>query len=165
MSEPFIGEIRLVGFNFAPVGWAFCDGSVVPIDQNSTLFALIGTTYGGDGQQTFALPNLLGRTPIHFNSSFPLSSLGGLESVILTTPQLPQHSHPLAASTAPATTTAASGNLLSGSAATVYVAPTAVAATGAVTTLTGSNQPHDNMAPYLCVNFVISLFGVFPSQN
>ncbi|MEO7717701.1 MAG: tail fiber protein [Capsulimonas sp.] len=165
MSEPYIGEIRMVGFSFAPNGWALCNGSTLAISQNDALFNLIGTTYGGDGVQTFNLPNLLGRTPIHFSSNIPLGAIAGSETVTLISAQLPPHSHPLRAMNGPASTTTATGVLLASASVNVYTPPTSVVATTTVTTATGGGQPHDNMAPYLCVNFAISLFGVYPSQN
>lgn len=166
---PFIGEIRLFAGNFAPSGWAFCHGQVMPISENDTLFTLIGTTYGGDGQSTFALPNLQSRIPLHQGGAFVLGESGGVESVTLTTSQIPQHSHAPMGTASTASSTDSAGNVGARvTAAAVFpygtdnpaqpLSPSAVAPTG-------GSQPHDNMQPYLCVNFIISLFGVFPSAT
>ncbi len=172
MGQPFIGEIRMFGGNFAPAGWAFCDGQLVPISENDTLFTLIGTTYGGDGQETFALPNLMSRVPIHMGTgssgtTYQLGESGGVEEVTLTTQQTPIHTHPLIASTGGGNANAPAGNLTGESAAVkIYIseAPSAAMNPQAVTPVGGS-QPHDNMQPFLCISFIISLFGVFPSQT
>jgi microcystin-dependent protein len=153
------------GWNFAPSGWAFCDGSLMAISQNTTLFTLIGTTYGGDGQSTFALPDLRGRLPIHQGNTFTIGQSLGTETVTLTTSQIPGHSHPLQASISGATAADPTGQTFAASSLDVYVPPTSVALTNDVTTSTGGGQSHDNRMPYLCITFVISLFGVFPSQN
>lgn len=169
MSQPFIGEIRMFAGNFAPVGWSFCNGAIIPIDQNDALFNLIGTTYGGDGQTTFALPNLQSRIPIHVGPGFALGQAAGAETVTLTTSQIPAHSHvPQASnvSTSPPNVTSPAGNVwaqstlgaFSSAAPTLSMDPAAIGSTG-------GSQPHDNMVPYLVVNFIISLFGVFPSQS
>jgi microcystin-dependent protein len=167
MSSPFIGEIRMVGFNFAPVGWAFCDGSVMPIDQNVALFQLIGTTYGGDGQATFALPDLRSRVPVHVGPGFTLAQSGGVESVTLTTNQMPSHSHLPQADANNGNSSDPTGHVWAQSQASrQYVAGGSANApmnAGAMAS-TGGSQPHDNMLPFLAVNFVISLFGIFPSQ-
>jgi microcystin-dependent protein len=165
MSSPFIGEIRMFGGNFAPAGWAFCDGSLLPISQNDALFNLIGTTYGGDGVNTFALPDLRSRVPVHQGPGFALAQSGGAETVTLTVNQIPAHSHvPQAKSTqgsqpSPANNVWAlsSGNQYSNLAPSVSMAPGAMGQTG-------GSQPHDNMAPFLAINFILSLFGIFPSQ-
>ncbi|HWE63358.1 MAG TPA: tail fiber protein [Chloroflexota bacterium] len=169
MSQSFIGEIRMFGGNFAPVGWAFCDGSLLAIDQNDALFNLIGTTYGGDGQSTFALPNLQGRIPIHQGPGFTLGQTGGAETVTLTRNQMPIHTHTAVADSNNATTGSPVGNVWAAvtSNLTKAYATTAGATpmnAGALATVGGS-QPHDNMKPYLAVNFIISLFGTFPSQS
>lgn len=169
MSQPYVGEIRMFGGNFAPAGWMFCEGQLLPISEYETLFNLIGTTYGGDGQTTFALPDLRGRLPIHQGNGFTLAETGGVETVTLTTSTIPAHSHPYLASTAGGNTNAPAGNVLcalstAGSnylfpaAGTVPMAPNAIGSTG-------GSQPHDNFQPYLCISFIISLFGVFPSQT
>jgi microcystin-dependent protein len=173
MSQPFIGEIRLVGFNFAPVGWSLCNGATLPISQNSALFNLIGTTYGGNGQTTFQLPNLLGRVPIHqgtsrTGASFLLAQVSGTETVTLTASQVPAHSHPFAVNSQPGTTKDPSGNYIAApphALGNTYIPPNTVEATGASTSSTGGSQPHNNMQPFLAVNFIFSLFGIFPSQS
>ena len=169
MSSPYVGEIRMGGWNFAPNGWAFCDGSLQAISQNQTLFQLIGTTYGGDGQSTFALPDLRGRLPVHQGTntfgSYIIGQLAGTETVTLATSQIPSHNHALQGSTSGAASTDPTGQTFAGSSLDVYVPPTSLASTNDSTTSTGGGQPHDNRMPYLCISFVISLFGIFPSQN
>ena len=169
---PYVGEIRLFAGNFAPAGWAFCDGQLLPISENETLFQLIGTTYGGDGQNTFALPDLRSRVPIHFGTGTGLSNRvlgqsGGVEEVTLTASQIPNHTHAFLASTAPGTQSNPAGSLPSASpSVTLYLeeAPTVNMNTSVITPAGGS-QPHSNMQPYLCINFIISLFGIFPSPT
>ena len=171
MSDPYTGEIRLFGGNFAPVGWAFCDGSLLAIDQFDVLFQLIGTTYGGDGQQTFALPDLRGRIPIHYGSgpglsTYTIGEIGGVETVTLTTQQIPTHNHPVGAangatgttpvSAVPAAVTAGARYYSGTPSGTVPMTPSGV---------TGGNQPHENMAPFLCVSFIICQFGTYPSPT
>ncbi len=167
MAQPYVGEIRMFAGNFAPAGWLFCDGSLLAISENETLFTLIGTTYGGDGQSTFALPDLRGRVPIHNGTGFILAETGGVEEVTLTVNQIPAHSHPLLASASNAATSSAGGNVLAQTpsytpyialAPNVSMAPQAIGGTG-------GSQPHSNYQPYLCLNFIISLFGIFPSQT
>ncbi len=154
--------------NFAPAGWAFCNGQLVAISQNDALFSLIGTTYGGDGQNTFALPDLRGRIPIHQGLGFNLAQNGGVEMVTLTTAQLPSHTHPGGCSTNDGNN-ASPANAIPGvnTTALAYVpvaSPQANMNAGAIGN-TGGSQPHDNMQPYLCVSFIISLFGIFPSPT
>ena len=175
MSSPFVGEIRPAGFNFNPAGWLFCDGSLVPISQFDTVFNLIGTTYGGDGQSTFALPDLRGRVPVHMGTggggTYTIGQTGGVESVTLTVSQIPAHNHPMVGtSNAGVSNNVANsvpGNgqpVYSSSAPTVnldYVSPGGPAMIHPA----GGNQPHDNMQPYLVLNFIISMFGIFPSQT
>jgi len=167
MAQPYVGEIRIFAGNFAPAGWMFCEGQLLPISENETLFQLIGTTYGGDGQSTFALPDLRGRIPLHFGNGFTLAETGGVETVTLTVPQIPVHSHALLASTAAGTLNSPGGNVIAASATvTVYIEDVTDAnmssnSIGAV----GGSQPHNNFQPYLCVDFIISLFGIFPSQT
>ena len=168
MSSPFIGEIRMFGGNFAPVGWAFCNGALMPIAENDALFNLIGTTYGGDGQTTFALPDLQSRVPVHVGPGFALGQSGGVESVTLTTSQIPAHSHvPQANSAAGTQPSPANGvwastnpsiNNYSNVAPSLNMDPAAIGPSG-------GSQPHDNMVPFLAVNFILSLFGIFPSQT
>lgn len=165
MSEPYVGEIRVVGFNFAPVGWAFCNGQLLAISEYETLFNLIGTTYGGDGQTTFGLPDLQGRIPIHQGSGFVLAQSSGTETVTLTTQQIPAHSHPLKAQTAGGTQPSPAGGVWADSSLGQFSTSSPTATMAASLQNSGGSQPHDNMPPFLTVNFVISLFGVFPSQN
>jgi microcystin-dependent protein len=168
MAQPYVGEIRMFGGNFAPAGWMFCEGQLIPISENETLFNLIGTTYGGDGQSTFALPDLRGRLPVHQGNGFILAQTGGVESVTLTANQIAAHSHPLTASTNNATTANAQSNILAQIPSyTPYIAGFSPNSTLQSTSITpnGGSQPHDNFQPYLCVDFIISLFGIFPSQT
>ena len=166
MSSPYVGEIRMFAGNFAPVGWAFCQGQIIPISENETLFQLIGTTYGGDGQSTFALPNLASRIPIHSGTGFTLGQVGGAESVTLTTAQIPAHSHVPQAFDGPGTQGSPASGVWAQSADNNYStnAPS-VNMSGVAIGATGGSQPHDNMIPFLVVNFIISLFGIFPTQN
>jgi microcystin-dependent protein len=169
MAQPYVGEIRMFGGNFAPAGWAFCEGQLLPISENDALFQLIGTNYGGDGQTTFALPDLRGRVPIHMANGFPLAQNGGAETVTLTAQQIPAHNHPALAtnnagnSGSPSNKVLAAGSVVS---TTPYgtdapLSPLHPSTIGSV----GGSQPHNNLQPYLCVNFIISLFGIFPSQT
>jgi len=167
MAQPYVGEIRMFGGNFAPAGWMFCEGQLLPISENETLFNLIGTTYGGDGQNTFSLPDLRGRVPVHQGNGFTLSETGGVETVTLTVSQIPQHSHPFLASSNNATDSNPTGNTVGQVGATqIYreVAPASAMSTKSCTQ-TGGSQPHDNFQPYLCISFIISLFGIFPSPT
>jgi microcystin-dependent protein len=166
MSIPYVGELKLFAGNFAPQGWMLCEGQLLPIAEYETLFQLIGTYYGGDGQDTFALPDLRGRVPVHQGNGFVPAETGGVERVTLTPIEMPTHSHSLRASDA-AATGSGPGNAVLAATGTVssYGSATSQAmATGALTTVGGS-QPHDNMAPYLAVNYIISLFGIFPSPT
>ncbi len=166
MAQPYIGEIRLFGGNFAPAGWAFCSGQLMAIAENDALFALIGTTYGGDGQTTFGLPDLRGRVPVHQGNGYILAQTGGVEQVTLTVNQTPIHSHlPQASNTGGSDNP--SGNFW-GSTATgkpYSAAPPAVQMNAGAIGASGGSQPHDNMIPFLCVSYIISLFGIFPSPN
>ncbi|MCX6982625.1 MAG: tail fiber protein [Verrucomicrobia bacterium] len=167
MGQPYVGEIRMFGGNFAPAGWAFCDGSLLAISENDVLFSLIGTTYGGDGQNTFALPDLRGRLPVHQGAGFVLAQSGGVEAVTLTVNQIPAHTHPLVGAAAPGDQVSPAGNVLAHSfSVTPYVndVPTGAMNPGTVASA-GGNQPHENMQPFLCVSFIISLFGIFPSPT
>ncbi len=166
MAQPYVGEIRMFAGNFAPAGWMFCEGQLLPISENETLFNLIGTTYGGDGQSTFALPDLRGRVPIHQGNGFILAETGGSESVTLTVNQLPAHRHPLIASTATGGPNPAGAVLATSTAVDVYRESTAANAMAAASIgPVGGSQPHTNFQPYLCVDFIISLFGIFPSPT
>ncbi len=169
-NQPYVGEISLVGFNFAALDFALCSGALLSIAQNTVLFELIGTTYGGDGQNTFALPDLRGRAPVHMSSTgYVIGQLGGAELVTLTQNQLPQHAHQVAAA-------AAAGSRQSPAAAALATArdpayavpallPVTVAMGASAISPAGGSQPHDNMPPYVVMNYQISLFGVFPSQG
>jgi microcystin-dependent protein len=167
MAQPYVGEIRIFAGNFAPAGWMFCEGQLLPISQNETLFQLIGTTYGGDGQSTFALPDLRGRLPLHQGNGFILAETGGAEQVTLTTQQIPAHAHPLTATTAVGTAASPQGSVLaaSGSSNVYRQGPGAVALSNQTVGPIGGSQPHTNLQPYLCVDFIISLFGIFPSPT
>lgn len=169
MAQPYVGETRMFAGNFAPAGWMFCEGQLLPISEYETLFNLIGTTYGGDGQSTFALPDLRGRIPVHMGNGFTLAETGGVEEVTLTVSQIPAHSHPLLATTNLASSTNPQGNL--GAPNNVFGvfpygtdAPRLNLSPNSVTSVGGS-QPHTNFQPYLCVDFIISLFGIFPSPT
>src|SRR5687768_1700220 len=173
MAQPYVGEIRMFAGNFAPAGWMFCSGQLLPISENETLFQLIGTTYGGDGQETFALPNLQSRVPIHQGQgpglgSYVLAETGGVESVTLTINQIPAHNHAMLAT----------GNNQQLSQENAYFATVASSQAGGMAYLdgtanvplapqsvnpTGGSQPHDNIQPTLCISYIISLFGIFPS--
>jgi microcystin-dependent protein len=173
MGQPYVGEIRMFAGNFNPAGWMFCAGQLLPISQYETLFNLIGTTYGGDGQSTFALPDLRGRVPIHQGtlggSNYTIGELAGSETVTLTTNQIPSHNHALQATTGAGSALAPTGLVLSQptgiAGPQTYVTPTAATPLANTSTITGGSQPHENMQPYLVVSFIISLFGIFPSQN
>jgi microcystin-dependent protein len=164
---PFIGEIRIFAGNFAPAGWAFCDGQLLPISENDALFTLLGTTFGGDGQETFALPDLRGRLPLHQGNSFIIGQNGGVEEVTLTTNHLPTHSHPYLASGGPGSSSTPVGHVHGEvPSLNVYIDdnPNANFSPASIT-FAGGSQPHNNLQPYQCVNFIISLFGIFPSRN
>jgi len=172
MAQPYVGEIRLFAGNFPPVGWMFCDGQLLPISENETLFQLIGTTYGGDGESTFALPNLQSRVPIHQGTgpegaNYQLAETGGVESVTLTTQQIPIHTHAFLGSSTAATLTSPKDSVVGTSAQVDYltIATASVAMNANAITPVGGSQPHDNLQPYLCINFIISLFGIFPSPT
>lgn len=166
MSSPYIGEIRMFAGTFAPLGWEFCQGQLMSIQDYDTLFYLIGTTYGGDGVDYFALPNLSSRIPVHRGPSHPFASTGGVEAVTLTTNQIPNHRHPLAASTATATSSTPAGQVWAASRDLPYsdaaapLVPMAPQALGP----SGGSQPHDNMPPFLAINFIISMYGIYPTQ-
>lgn len=170
--DPYLGEIRMFGGNFAPQGWALCNGQLLPISENDALFALIGTTYGGDGQTTFALPDLQGRVFIHqgtnprTGTTYDMGEQSGTENVTLLTPQLPNHSHVVVGQKENGSAETPNGNYFAQSTNATYStnAPNATMASGLVVPA-GGGQPHDNMMPYLAVNFIIALQGIFPSQN
>jgi microcystin-dependent protein len=167
MGQPYVGEIRMFGGNFPPNGWAFCDGSLIPISENDTLFNLIGTTYGGDGQSTFALPDLRGRLPMHRSSTIPHGQSGGVETVTLTVQQMPAHSHAFLGSSNQGGSTNPPANVVAQiPGGNAYIQDVASVAFNAQSLLsTGGSQPHENLQPFLCVSFIIALYGVYPTQN
>lgn len=172
MSEPFVGEIRMFAGNFAPRGWAFCDGQLLAVSQNDALFSLLGTTYGGDGRTTFGLPDLRGRIPIHAGDGPGLSprrlgSKGGGENVTLTVNQLPSHNHTYSGTNNDALRTAPNASFPARSVADLYKAGSAVAVDMSSQSLAnaGGSQPHTNLMPYLCINFIIALVGIYPSRH
>jgi len=171
MSDPFIGEIRMFGGNFPPAGWAFCEGQTLAIAENDALFALIGTTYGGDGQVTFNLPDLRGRVPIHqgqgpgLSQNYVLGEQAGVESVTLSQNQIPSHSHPAMAATVGNTTSPVGAIWAGVTSGAVYRANASADVAMKSVQPTGGNQPHENLMPSLCVSFIISLFGIFPSST
>jgi microcystin-dependent protein len=167
MAQPYVGEIRMFAGNFAPAGWMLCDGSIVPISENEVLFQLIGTTYGGDGQSTFALPDLRGRLPLHQGGGFALAETGGAEAITLTVTQIPAHTHTALATNDAGTQSNPSGlvpgrvtgnDIYGADSPFVNMAPTTISPVG-------GSQPHTNFQPYLCINFIISLFGIFPTPT
>ena len=167
MSEPYIGEVKMFGGNFAPLSYAFCDGSIIPISQNDTLFALIGTIYGGDGQTTFALPDLRGRIPLHQGNGFVIGQVAGTETVTLNNQQLAAHSHQVAVSSNAGSSVSPQNNIIAGTGSfNTYNAATADNQMGGqMIGGAGSSQPHNNMMPYLCITFIICLEGIFPPRN
>jgi microcystin-dependent protein len=167
MAQPYVGEIRMFAGNFPPNGWMFCEGQILPISENETLFQLIGTTYGGDGESTFALPNLSSRVPVHQGNGVAMAEQAGVETVTLTVQQIPSHPHSfLAAGTDGNQITAAGALPATSLNITPYInqPPDANFNSSAITPAGGS-QPHENLQPFLCINFVISLFGIFPSPT
>lgn len=166
MSNPYVGEIRMFGGNFAPSGWNFCDGSLLSIANYATLFNLIGTTYGGDGQNTFAVPDLRGRIPVHQGNGYVIGQLGGTETVTLTVSQIPAHAHTANGNSTGSGSPSPSGAVWGNWSDNQFTSAGATGQmNGAALGNAGGNQPHDNLMPYLCVNFIISLFGIYPSQN
>jgi microcystin-dependent protein len=172
MSSPYVGEIRMFASSFAPAGWAMCNGQQVPISQNDTLFTLIGTMYGGDGQETFNLPDMQGRAPIHAGTgtdgiNYQQAEKAGVESVTLTIQQIPVHSHSLLGTLEPATKVEPTGALLGTSGVVNYARETAPNNNMNANSLTavGGSQPHDNMMPYLVITFILSLYGIYPTQT
>jgi microcystin-dependent protein len=173
MDQPYVGEIRMFAGNFPPSGWQFCEGQSLPIAENDVLFQLIGTTYGGDGESTFNLPNLASRVPLHMGTgpdgtTYQIGELAGTEQETLTVQQIPNHTHPLTASTAPGTQANPGGTVLAQTPASItpYIedTPSVSMAAGAIGGAGGS-QPHENTQPFLCINFIISLFGIYPSPT
>lgn len=175
MAQPYVGEIRMFAGNFPPLGWMFCDGATLSISENEVLFQLIGTTYGGDGQETFQLPNLASRVPIHMGTgpdgtTYQIGEMAGVEQVTLTTQQIPNHTHSVLAGNAASSqmpggaifapaTSAQAGVKMYG------VDTPLVSLNGGSVTQVGGNQPHENCQPFLCINFIISLYGIFPSPT
>jgi microcystin-dependent protein len=170
MSNPFVGEIRMFGGSFAPAGWAFCAGQLMPISENDTLFTLIGTTYGGDGQETFGLPDLQGRTPVHqgtlSGTTYTIGETGGVESVTLSTNQMPAHNHAILASQDVGNSPNSTNNVIarSGQVNAFLNANPTVNMNAGLLGAVGGSQPHENMQPYLVISYIISLFGIFPHQ-
>jgi microcystin-dependent protein len=174
MSDPYIGEIRIFAGNFAPAGWAFCDGSQLAISENDTLFTLIGTTYGGDGQTTFNLPDLRGRVPLHngtlpgVGTNFIIGETLGVESVTITSQTMPLHTHPLLGADVPGEQQPPANNVTARShtgTTFLYVVEVPSDLMAPAIGALGGSQPHENLMPYLCINFIISLFGIFPSPT
>jgi microcystin-dependent protein len=173
MPEPYVGEIRMFAGNFPPNGWMFCEGQPLPISENDVLFQLIGTTYGGDGEETFNLPNLASRVPIHQGTgpdgtTYQMGEMAGTEQETLTVQQIPNHTHPLTVSTAAGSAPSPVGNVLAstaGSIALYYDGGVDGSTNAGAIGPAGGSQPHENTQPFLCINFIISLFGVFPSQT
>ncbi|WP_274653900.1 phage tail protein [Paenibacillus humicola] len=166
MSEPFIGEIRQFGFGFAPKGWHICDGSILPISNNQALFSILGTTYGGNGTTTFALPDLRGRVPVKFSSSIALGEMSGEENHTLTVQEMPVHTHGAMADSAAPSSREATGNAWTNT-GTIMMYQSAANTTmnGAALSASGGGQPHPNMQPYNVVNYCIALQGIYPSRN
>jgi microcystin-dependent protein len=167
MAQPYVGEIRMFAGNFPPAGWMFCEGQSLPISENETLFQLIGTTYGGDGQETFVLPDLRGRVPLHQGNNFLLAETGGVEEVTLSTQQMPAHNHAMFGSLNTASGATPTNAVIGKSTsidAFINAQPGTALNAQAITPI-GGNAPHENMQPYLCVDFIISLFGIFPSPT
>lgn len=170
MSEQYLSEIRMVAFNFPPKGWAFCNGQILSIQQNQALFSILGTTYGGNGQTTFALPNLQGRVPLHFGSSpqggsYTLGQIAGEPAVTLISSQMPAHTHQVKANSGANTNAASNTAVPGGGGAPGYGSATDTAMNPQIVGMTGGSQPHNNMQPYLVINFCIALVGIFPSRN
>jgi microcystin-dependent protein len=166
MSEPFLGEVRMFAGNFAPLGWTLCDGKLLAISENDALFALLGTTYGGNGVTNFAVPDLRGRVPIHVGSGISQGQVAGVESVTLLQTQIAGHTHPMVASLDVPTLETPANNVTGQAAARIYRAgaPT-VSLAGSAMNIAGGSQPHDNMQPYLTLNFIIATTGIFPQQG
>jgi microcystin-dependent protein len=165
VSDPYLGEIRMIAFGYPPRGWALCDGAILPINTNQAVFALLGTSYGGDGVSTFALPDLRGRVPVHTDNGVPLGSAGGEESHVLTRNEMPQHTHQLSASTAAADVVSPAGAAWGVTKKPAYGAGSDTGMAPAALGAAGQSQPHDNMPPFLTVHFAIALAGIFPSRN
>jgi microcystin-dependent protein len=165
MSEPFLGEIKIISWNFPPKGWTFCNGQLLPINQNQALFSILGTTYGGDGRQTFGLPNLQGRMPVHVGNGIVLGELGGETAHTLNISELPAHNHVPNGANVASDAASAGNNQWCNNTNNIYNSTGGNSMLPACITATGGSQPHENMSPYLVLNYVIALQGIFPSQN
>jgi microcystin-dependent protein len=165
MSEPYLGEIKVITWNFPPKGWSFCNGQLLPINQNQALFSILGTTYGGDGRVTFGLPNLQGRVPVHFGDGIVLGELGGETAHTLNISELPAHNHVPTGSGNGPTSPSIGGNLWAPNNSRPFAANGSTPMNPATILPKGGSQPHENMSPYLVLNFIIALQGIFPSQN
>jgi microcystin-dependent protein len=166
MSEAFMGEIRIMSFNFPPRNWALCNGQFLPINQNQALFSLLGTQYGGNGQTTFALPDLRGRVPLHFGQSYGIGQTGGEASHTVSQSEMPQHAHFLMGTTGAADQTSPAGNSFARPASYVYKPPQQpIAMSPAAVTNVGGSQPHENRQPFTVLSYCICLIGIFPSRN
>ena len=170
MGQPYVGEIRMFAGNFAPNGWMFCEGATLPISENEVLFQLIGTTYGGDGEETFNLPNLASRVPIHMGTgpdgtTYQLGEMAGTEQETLTVQQIPNHTHPPLGSNTAAAQNTPGGAMFAQAVNNPYAVVSPINMSPQVVGPAGGSQPHENTQPFLCINFIISLFGVFPSQT
>jgi microcystin-dependent protein len=168
MAQPYVGELRMFAGNFAPAGWMFCEGQLLDISENETLFNLIGTTYGGDGESTFGLPDLRGRLPVHQGNGSVLAEVGGAEEITLTVGQMAGHTHPLLATTSPGNSSNAQNDDISSSPSLLLYVEGQSPDTNlspSVVGPVGGSQPHTNFQPYLCVDFIISLYGIFPSPT
>nr|WP_295932431.1 tail fiber protein [uncultured Dyadobacter sp.] len=171
MGQPYVGEVRMFAGSFAPAGWAFCSGQTLPISENEVLFQLIGTTYGGDGEETFNLPDLQGRLPLHMGTgrsgtTYQIGERAGTESETLTTQQIPAHTHGFRATADLANSTSPNNTVIGVSSATsAFIADSASEPMKSALSPAGGSQPHENMQPYLCISFIISLYGIFPSQT
>ncbi|HEV3351664.1 MAG TPA: tail fiber protein [Acidimicrobiales bacterium] len=164
-DEPFLGEIKIISWNFPPKGWAFCNGQLLAINQNQALFSILGTTYGGDGRVNFGLPNLQEKAPLHFGNGFSLGQTGGEKTHSLVIGELPGHTHPVKASANAADQGSPAGNLWANSGELNYAATPNTSMNPASVASIGGGQPHQNESPYLVLNFIIALVGIFPSQN
>jgi microcystin-dependent protein len=165
MAEPFLSELRLMSFTFAPKGWALCNGQLLPINQNQALFSLLGTTYGGDGRVNFALPDVRGRVPIHVGAGHTLGERGGEQTHTLSVSEMPQHTHGLNATTVDADTNLVAGTIFAAAANAYNAVASLLALPAATVTMTGGSQAHPNMQPYLVLSWCIALQGIFPSPN
>jgi microcystin-dependent protein len=165
MSDPFLGDIKVVAFGFAPRGWAPCNGQLLPIQQYTALFSLLGTSYGGNGQTNFALPNLQGRVPLHAGDVYTPGAQGGEARHTLTVAEVPAHTHPVQGDGVPGTLPSPSGTVLAGSAKAAYGSTFDTTMNPLAAGTAGNSQPHQNMPPFLVMNFIICLSGIFPVRN